>query len=221
MSMGHEIVPDKLLTTEEIDATVDRVLDRSSRPAGLGRRLVGWWRRPPAQEKPPEKRYVLGFVFDAGYHHVLLIVKNRPEWMMGKLNGLGGKIAAGESPRQAMERELGEETAGQLGPVDLVPFGRLRGDQDGKRWEVWLFYAYVREEFSPRLSGIDVGEGTTFVADRADLPNWPALPNLRYLVPMAVNHARGVDRAAFFEIIESGVPSHGLESHGLGPEVTP
>ena len=117
-----------------------------------------------------------------------------------------------------------EETAGQLGPVDLVPFGRLRGDQDGKRWEVWLFYAYFRGEFSSRLSGIDVGEGTTFVADRADLPNWPALPNLRYLVPMAVNHARGVDRAAFFEIVESSVPSHvlggdALESHGLGPEV--
>lgn len=55
-------------------------------------------------------RYVLGFMFDHEEKHVLLIWKNRPKWQAGKLNGIGGKIEAGETPLQAMEREFTEET---------------------------------------------------------------------------------------------------------------
>ena len=58
------------------------------------------------------RSYVIGFCFDDRREmarYVLLIRKRRPAWMAGKLNGIGGKIEAGETPRNAMVREFREE----------------------------------------------------------------------------------------------------------------
>lgn len=52
--------------------------------------------------------YVLGFYFLLN-HYVLLIRKNRPDWQVGKLNGLGGHIEPCETPHDAMVREFREE----------------------------------------------------------------------------------------------------------------
>lgn len=56
------------------------------------------------------KRYVLGFMFNEDQTQVALILKNRPEWQAGLLNGIGGKIEEGEHPWDAMVREFKEET---------------------------------------------------------------------------------------------------------------
>lgn len=56
------------------------------------------------------QKYVVGFVFDTTMEHVLLIHKNRPEWQNGLINGLGGKIEKGESPTEAVAREIKEES---------------------------------------------------------------------------------------------------------------
>jgi 8-oxo-dGTP diphosphatase len=56
------------------------------------------------------KKYVVGFAFSEDAQQVVLIRKNRPAWMAGKLNGIGGHIESGESPLQAMVREFAEET---------------------------------------------------------------------------------------------------------------
>lgn len=56
------------------------------------------------------KQYVLGFVLEIATENVLLIEKNRPTAQAGKLNGIGGKIEANESPEQAIVREIEEET---------------------------------------------------------------------------------------------------------------
>jgi 8-oxo-dGTP diphosphatase len=148
------------------------------------------------------KRYVLGFVFDFGWYNILLILKAKPEWQLGKLNGLGGKIEEGETPAQAMEREFREETAGYDIVPKFIPFGRLHGGS----WEVYLFHAKVMLEFPPDLNGIDVGEGITTIVPVEDLNHWETLPNLRYLIPMAKNHARGMDAAKFFDIAETEAP---------------
>lgn len=55
------------------------------------------------------KHYVLGLIFDVDSSHVLLIKKERPDWMKGRWNGIGGKIEKDETPYDAMKRECQEE----------------------------------------------------------------------------------------------------------------
>ena len=54
--------------------------------------------------------YVLGFMFDQDMKTVLLIKKNRPDFLAGKLNGIGGKVESDETPPNAMCREFLEES---------------------------------------------------------------------------------------------------------------
>jgi 8-oxo-dGTP pyrophosphatase MutT (NUDIX family) len=56
--------------------------------------------------------YVLGFMFAGDSNQdVVLIRKLRPNWMRGKLNGVGGHIEPfDQSPEDAMVREFYEET---------------------------------------------------------------------------------------------------------------
>ncbi len=54
-------------------------------------------------------QFVTGFLFNSALNQVVLIKKNKPKWMAGKLNGVGGKIEEGESPIEAMQREFLEE----------------------------------------------------------------------------------------------------------------
>lgn len=53
--------------------------------------------------------YVLGFMFNHDATHVVLIKKNKPAFMAGLLNGVGGKIEIDETPCEAMRREFEEE----------------------------------------------------------------------------------------------------------------
>lgn len=54
--------------------------------------------------------YVLGLAFDASQSKIVMIRKTRPAWQAGKLNAIGGKIDAGETPIASMCREFAEET---------------------------------------------------------------------------------------------------------------
>lgn len=54
-------------------------------------------------------RYVCGFLFVGD--EVALIIKKKPEWQAGRINGIGGKIEEGEMPIEAMAREFKEEAA--------------------------------------------------------------------------------------------------------------
>lgn len=84
-----------------------------------------------AQNPAPKKveiEYVLGFMFNEDESKVLLIMKNRPAWQAGKLNGVGGKIEAGETPIQAMEREFAEETG--FVAKHYIPFSDNADDVD-------------------------------------------------------------------------------------------
>jgi hypothetical protein len=152
-------------------------------------------------------RYVLGFVFDSSCRNVLMIYKNKPDWQKDKLNGLGGKIREGEAPDYAMYREFVEETGGCEVTPRFEPFGRLRGTG----FEVWLFHARLRTEIPPGLQGVDAGEGDCQIVLLSDFPNWPVVPNARYLVPMARNHMLGLDRAKFLDVQETDLPDWAAE----------
>lgn len=78
--------------------------------------------------------YVVGIVFDALNEQVLLIRKNRPNWQVGKLNGIGGKVEEGETPYEAVVRECEEECG-------LLLYNWLLVDRftDNDSYEVFFF----------------------------------------------------------------------------------
>ncbi len=61
------------------------------------------------QTTPAGPKYAVGFAFDSR-GHVALIRKNRPSFLAGLWNGIGGHIELNEDPLAAMVREFHEET---------------------------------------------------------------------------------------------------------------
>ena len=55
------------------------------------------------------KHFVLGLIFNKSKTRILLVEKNKPEWMAGHWNGIGGKVEDNETPMRAIERECLEE----------------------------------------------------------------------------------------------------------------
>jgi len=56
------------------------------------------------------QKYVLGFIFNSEMDHALLELKDHPDFLKDKYNGIGGKIKDGESAIGAMIRKCSEET---------------------------------------------------------------------------------------------------------------
>lgn len=119
------------------------------------------------------KKYVLGFLFD-GYGRVWLIIKNRPDWQKGLINGIGGKIESGETPTDAMEREFREET----GCAEKLNW-RQYGIEHNENFELNLFTA---ESSTADIDSITDEEVIRCLV--ADLPE-NIIPNLSWMIPMA------------------------------------
>lgn len=147
--------------------------------------------------------YVLGFRIrrsgtDAA--EVALIVKNRPHWQAGKLNGIGGKIEwadhqelaartgtlyteVGPAIAQiAMVREFREETGVDTVESDWRHFGTL--NHCGAL--IYLFVSFgqaaLRSLTDEPVLWVPVDE----------LHAWRAMPNLAWLVPMAMDKSNVV-----------------------------
>lgn len=135
-------------------------------------------------------RFSLGFVIDH-WGGVLLQVKNKPEWMVGRANGIGGKIEIGESPVQCMVREAREEIQLDSTKDDWQQFHYERHASGT------CLYCYVMEVEDLAVlveDTLQVGpNGEQFYVYQM-LPNGALgqnshlpkpLDNLHYLVPMA------------------------------------
>lgn len=70
--------------------------------------------------------YAATLAFNPDLSKVALIQKNRPEWLAGKWNAIGGGIEAGEIPVNAAIRELAEEAGLHVPDYrQMVPFARI------------------------------------------------------------------------------------------------
>lgn len=139
-------------------------------------------------------QYVVGFMFSADLRFVLLVLKNRPDWQRGKLNGVGGKIEDTESPEQAMRREFLEEAG--IDTDDWLRFATL-GDDRG--WIIHFFYAKG-----------DIDRAKTLTDESLMLfPLWKlpsdekVIPNLTWLIPMALSMQH--ERIDYFEVTEQRI----------------
>lgn len=138
--------------------------------------------------------YVVGLLFNTELSEVCLIRKNRPAWQAGKLNGVGGHIESGEAAADAMTREFYEEAGLRIS--DWVQFARLDGGTGEGGWSVYMFYAISGE--SPNTK-TDEPVGMYPVNFLGSLT---VMPNLRYFVPMVLNHISGEDSCRYFVIQE-------------------
>jgi len=79
--------------------------------------------------------YVLGFLCDLSTGEVLLIEKKRgPQYVVGRWNGLGGKVNEGEELQDAMSRKFLEEAGVVTSSREWEPRGLLQvcQESDGK-----------------------------------------------------------------------------------------
>lgn len=121
--------------------------------------------------------YVCGFLFDNFLDRVLLVLKEKPRWQAGLINGIGGKVECGELPLEAMHREFKEECG--LAVPDWFEFARYTGDWGA----VHFFTARVDNAVFDTWQQCETERIVPLKVD--DLLTSPHIPNLRWLVPMA------------------------------------
>jgi 8-oxo-dGTP diphosphatase len=130
-------------------------------------------------------RYCVGFLFDGqGSESVALILKRRPAWQNGLLNGIGGHVEHGETPEAAMAREAMEEAGVEVPADKWRLFARLVGpNEEGDEIEVSCFTAVKRCNLK-QVSDEKVAWYNANVA--GDGIN--VVPSLRWMIPMAMDN---------------------------------
>lgn len=129
------------------------------------------------------KEYVLGFLFSEDKNLVALVIKDRPEWQAGKLNGIGGKVESDETIWTAMPREFKEETGVEIKEWDQFAVLEFHDDVMGGSASVYCFRAFsdliyqVSTQETEKIVTVPVGE----------LPYHSRVDHLEMLVLMALN----------------------------------
>jgi 8-oxo-dGTP diphosphatase len=119
--------------------------------------------------------YVAGFLIDRHARTVAVVRKRKPQWQAGRLNGIGGKVEPGETASEAMRREFNEEAGVDIG--SWSHYATVEGDWGSveffRAWgDVWL--VRTMEEEPIEVHRLD------------DFPYGEALPNLSWLIPLAL-----------------------------------
>jgi 8-oxo-dGTP diphosphatase len=135
--------------------------------------------------------YSLGFCFSEDRKSMLAMVKNRPDWQKGLMNGIGGKVNRGEQHFAAMMREFEEETGARVD--EWENFAYLHG----LGFAVAVFRAFSDHALATAVSKTD--EMVIRVSSYSH--DWPirAISNLYWLVPLALDQGtqkgKGPDHA--------------------------
>lgn len=145
---------------------------------------------------PKRKRYVCGFAFHSPGNErprVVLLRKEKPAWQRGRLNGVGGKIEAGECAQEAMAREFKEEAGVNIPAASWTVFARMlfpdaevvflrtehAAAENAETQTVWSdeANAFITEKIEHRLvRGID------------EIADHHIMPNLRWAIPLAFHY---------------------------------
>lgn len=129
-------------------------------------------------------------MFEDSFRYMPLILKQKPEWQKGLLNGIGGKIEEGETASQAMTREFYEE-AGVSTPEDQwVLFCSMSGgNNDGSEFTLECFYTFgtLNGLHSPELEKLQIVNIEGLIGR-----NYKTVGNVPWLVSLALDFSKGV-----------------------------
>lgn len=148
---------------------------------------MSWWRRIV---KPEVREYVAGFAFSSGQSYVALVRKQKPEWQKGLLNGVGGKVEHDELPLEAMYREFKEECT--LPVRRWEHFATVEGGGD-QPWRVYFYWTHIVDDrFRPATNyGKEAEHVEVFPIKWLGGGKFSTIPNLAWLIPLAVAHMHG------------------------------
>ncbi len=125
----------------------------------------------------------LGYILSSDRQKVLLVHRNarKSDQHIGKYNGLGGKMQAGEDIQACMMREI-EEEAG-IRCLKLSLRGTVNWPGFGADGENWLGFIFIITEFSgtPRLRNEEGDLGWHLLSEIDSLPMWEGD---RYFLPL-------------------------------------
>lgn len=125
-------------------------------------------------------RFVVGFAFTQMLDKVLLVMKLRPEWQKGFLNGIGGKIEEGETSLEAMHRECREETGLSL---SWIHKGIMQGiNNDGGAFSCRIFYAYSEKVIEYR----QIEDEILGLYNPSQIKSTEVITNLNFLIPYGI-----------------------------------
>lgn len=125
----------------------------------------------------------LGYVLSADRQRVLMIHRNAraDDLHLGKYNGLGGKLEAGEDVAACMRREIREEAG-----IECLAM-RLRGTLSwpgfGKHGEDWLGFIFIIDAFEGETHGGN-HEGTLEWVERERILELPLWEGDKHFLPL-------------------------------------
>jgi 8-oxo-dGTP diphosphatase len=129
--------------------------------------------------------YVCGFAFNYDRKKVVLIMKNKPKWQQGFLNGVGGHVNDGEEIQDAMRREFLEETG-----VDVWAWN-IFCQYEGKDYTVHFLKAFTAvagdvKSITDEIVGVyDIDKLNNETNN--GLSENRTIPNLKWLIPLALD----------------------------------
>jgi 8-oxo-dGTP diphosphatase len=153
-------------------------------------------------------QYVAGFLFDEFREQVVLVHKNRPQWQAGMWNGVGGKIERKtanhtcydiscdvggfdpcqcpyETPVEAMQREFKEEAG-----LRLESWREFAVLTEPAKYQVCFLCAFEPYYMFEGITTMTDEEVQAFPIESVLLGHVEVIPNLRWLIPMALEQNR-------------------------------
>lgn len=135
------------------------------------------------------RRYVVGFAF--WRNQVLLLHKKKgPDYVVGKLNGVGGKIEGAEPIIKAMSREFSEETGVETWPSAWNHVAVMYGNADeGNDYELNILYNYLPDvtDFSTIKNPEASGEELEWVDLDKRIGSVKLVDNLAWIIPLCID----------------------------------
>ena len=128
------------------------------------------------------KEYVVGLAFNKAGNRLLLIEKQKPEFLKGKWNGLGGSVEEGETYHEAIAREVHEEAGILISPSKWEEFAHVESHYQGKLFGKVVYLKTFTDEI---LAAKTMETEKIAVESVENALNYLVMPqNLHWMIPL-------------------------------------